>query len=439
MALKRIPPDHMLLNNVLEFFNVNTDPAAAGSFTDYLSSGNFGQLLSDAPRPEILHAAGAVNNSATVVVVEPSLDLLGANHQVAVEMSDGTTPNRRVVSKNVGQRRLRLNQPVTMNAGAALRPPEARPYFEGAAMQITANTPFYANNAGAPNLGNVLGTIAPGNLFSNMRTTTVGANNYIGGAVHAGPMAGQFGWIQAPSATAMEGNLTMGQAEFEWTARHEMGHSLDLQMNGFSRFSGPSAAQWRKYTGVDDWLVDLIATAPVANADTVQTFPPPPAAGGVALTFRQAARTYANAVQQSAAGGAAALQAQAWLQGWVAAGGSQAVYDVVTQFNAAPNYFTTNNLGLPALAGRIFGAHYDEYFSANAAARTDSLAVGVPPYAYTCTYEFFADHYAAYTLPGTGGETFAKAVPGWAKNFFDRLIGEAGSGPRVGMERRRMG
>jgi hypothetical protein len=438
MALKRIPADHVVLNNVLEFFNVNTDPAAAGSFTDYLSSGNFGQLLSDAPRPEILHAAGAVNNSTSVVVVEPSLDLLGPNHQVTVEMADGTTPNRRVVAKNVGQRRLRLNQRVTMNAGASLRPPEASAFRSGAAMQITAATPFYANNAGAPNLANVLGTIAPGNLFSNMRTVTVGANNYIGGAVHAGPMAGQFGWIQAPAATAMEGNLTLGQAEFEWTARHEMGHSLDLQLNGYSRFSGPSAAQWRKYTGVDDWLVDLIATAPVANADTVQTFPPPPAPGGAAMSFRQAARTYANAVQQGTAAAAPALQAQAWLQGWVAAGGSQNVYNVITQFNANTGYFRTNNLGLPALGGRVFGAHYNEYFSANSAARNDSLAAGVPPYAYTCTYEFFADHYAAYTLPGTGGARFARAVPDWAKNFFDRLVGETGAGPRVGLERRRM-
>jgi hypothetical protein len=338
----------------------------------------------------------------------------------------------------VAERRLRLNTPVTMNAGAALRPPEASAFRSGAAMQITAATPFYANNAGAPNLANVLGNIAPGNLFSNMRTATVGPNNYIGGAVHAGPMRGTFGWIQAPSATAMQGNLTMGQAEFEWTARHEMGHSLDLQLNGFSRFSQPSAAQWRKYTGVNDWLADLISTAPIANPDTPQTFPPPPAVGGVAMTFRNAASTYANAVQVGTAANAPALQAQAWLQGWVAAGGSQAVYDVITQFNANNGYFTTNNLGLPALAGRIFGAHYNEYFSANAAARNDSLAVGVPPYAYTCTYEFFADHYAAYTLPGTGGQRFAKAVPEWAKNFFDRLVDEAGAGPRVGMERRRM-
>jgi hypothetical protein len=170
----------------------------------------------------------------------------------------------------------------------------------------------------------------------------------------------------------------------------------------------------------------------------MQTFPPPPAPGGVSLTFRQAARTYADAVQTSATANAPALNAQTWLQGWVAAGGSQAVYDVITQFNGNTGYFRTNNLGLPALASRIWAAHYDEYFSANSAARQDSLAVGVPPYAYTCTYEFFADHYAAYTLPGTGGNTFAKAVPDWAKNFFDRLVGDAGAGPRVGMERRNM-
>jgi hypothetical protein len=65
--------------------------------------------------------------------------------------------------------------------------------------------------------------------------------------------------------------------------------------------------------------------------------------------------------------------------------------------------------------------------------------VGVPPYAYTCTYEFFADHYAAYTGPGTTpAERYARAVPEWARNFFDRMVEQADSGPRVGMERRRM-
>ena len=80
-----------------------------------------------------------------------------------------------------------------------------------------------------------------------------------------------------------------------------------------------------------------------------------------------------------------------------------------------------------------------EWFSANNQARSQSLAVGVPPYAYTCSYEFFADHYAAYTGPGTGGDRYARAVPGWALNFFDRLVGTADAGPEVGMERQRMG
>ena len=437
-ALKRIPLDHILLNNTLGFFNVNTDPTAAGSFTDYLSSGNYGRLLSDAPNPEILHAAAAVNNSRTVTVVEPSLDLLSANHQLAVQQRDGTTANVRVSAIDVARRRLRLNQRVTMDVGARLRPPEASAYRSGAALQITAATPFYADSAGAPNLGNVLGNIQPGNRFSNMGTATVAGVTYIQGGTNAGPQRGTLGWIAQTATTAMAGNPTTEQANFEWTARHEMGHSLDLQLNGFSRFSGPSRAQWRKFANVNDWVANLITTAGIATPFANQTFPPPPAVGGITMKFRDAAATYAAAVQNSTTTSAAALNAQNWLQGWVAAGGSQNVYDVVTQFNAAPTYFTQNNQGLPALNGRIFAAHYDEYFSAAAGARTESLAVGVPPYAYTCTYEFFADHYAAYTQPGTGGARYARAVPSWAQNFFDRMVGAAGAGPRVGMNRRRM-
>jgi hypothetical protein len=434
-ALKRIPVDHVLFTNVLGWFDVNTDPAAAGSFTDFLSSANFGRLVSDPPDPEVLHASAAVNNSSRVTVIEPTLDLLQPNHQLDVAQADGSTANVQVAQINVPRRQLRLNQPVTVDAGAELRPPEANRYLSGEALQITAPATFYANNAGAPDTGNILGVIQPGNLFSNMRTVAVGPTNYIGGRIHAGPLAGQVGWIEAAGATAVGGGQTMGQAIFEWTARHEMGHALDLQLNGFSRFSGPSAAQWIKYTGVDDWLSALIGTAGIANPDTAQTYP----AGGANMTFRQAARTYANAVQTNAATTGPAMTARSWLQGWVAAGGSQTVYDVITQFNANAGYFTRNNLGLPDLNGRIFAAHYNEYFSAAAAARQQSLALGVPPYAYTCTYEFFADHYAAYTAPGVGGAQYARAVPDWAKNFFDRLMGDIAAGPRVGMARHRMG
>jgi hypothetical protein len=180
-------------------------------------------------------------------------------------------------------------------------------------------------------------------------------------------------------------------------------------------------------------MANLITVASIANADTAQTL------NGVTDTFRNAAATYSQGVQNSTTANAPELQAQTWLQGWVAAGGAQNVYDVVTQFNADPAYFTRNNVGLPALNGRIFAAHYNEYMSAAAQARTDSLAVGVPPYGYTCTYEFFAEHYAAYTAPGTGGAEYARAVPEWALNFFDRMVGVANAGPRVGMDRRRMG
>ena len=431
-ALKRLPLEHVLLNNVLTYFDENRDPTAAGSFMDFLSSGQFGQLLSDPPTPETVHAAGA-QRGRTIGVVEPTVDLIRPGVQVTVTESDGSTTRTNVRRVDVRRRRLTLASSVNVAGGANIVPQGANQFLESEAVRITSPAIFYANNAGQPNLSSQLGTLAPGNLFSQMGERNVGGTRYFGGIIHAGPLSGQIGWIEANKVTSLGGE-TMGQAMFEWTARHEMGHALDLQINGFSRFSRRSTAQWRKYTGVNDWLADLINTASIAQPDTAQTF------SGVNMTFRQAARTYSAAVQAGNTGSAPALRAQQWLQGWQAApGGNANVYNVVTQFNANSNYFNQNNLGLPALAGRIFGAHYSEWFSASAAARTESLSVGVPPYAYTCTYEFFADHYAAYTLPGTPPAQYARAVPGWAQNFFDRMVGEAGAGPREGMQRRRMG
>lgn len=431
-SIERLPAEHILLNNVLGFFDLNADPSAAGSFTDFLSSANFGRLVSDPPPPETLHAVAPVNGRR-IQVLEASVDLLTPGHQLAVTQADGTIKNVNVVSVHVPTRRVRVNQNVNVAAGGELRPPEATAVAAADALRVTAPAAMFADNAGAPNLGNQLGVLQPGNLFSDSSRTVVGGKTYVGGQIHAGPLAGQQGWIELAHTSALDSGTTMAQEEFEWTARHEMGHSLDLELNGFSRFSQASTAEWRKYPGATDWTADLITVAGIANPDTNQVL------NGVNANFRLATRIFSQAVQDETTADANPQRALNWLTGWVAAGGSQNVFDVVTQFNADANYYNRNNRGLPPLNGRIFGAHYNEYFSAADQARTESLAVGVPPYGYTCTYEFFADHYAAYTSPGSGGEQYARAVPVWAQNFFDRMVGVAGAGPAVGMNRRRMG
>jgi hypothetical protein len=431
-AIERMPPEHIMLNNVLGYFDVNTNPRALGSFTDYLSSGNFGRLVSNPPAPETLHAVAAVNGRR-IQVLEASLDLLPPGHQLAVTETDGTVKNVNVVSIDVPSRRVRVNQTVNVAAGAELRPPEATTLTEGAALRVTAPAAMFADSAGTPNLGNQLGVLQPGNLFSDSSRAASGGKNYVGGQIRAGPLAGQFGWIEVVHTSALNSATTMAQERFEWTARHEMGHSLDLELNGFSRFSQASTAQWRKYTGVADWAADLINVAAIPTPDTNQVL------NGINANFRVATEVYAQAVQSRTTANANPQRALNWLQGWQVAGGSQAVYDTVTHFNANPQYYNQNNVGLPPVAGRIFGAHYSEFFSAADQARTESLAVGVPPYAYTCTYEFYADHYAAYTGPGSGGEQYARAVPAWAQNFFDRMVGVADAGPAVGMNRTRMG
>jgi hypothetical protein len=154
------------------------------------------------------------------------------------------------------------------------------------------------------------------------------------------------------------------------------------------------------------------------------------------LSFIEAATTYAQAIQDETTGSAAAVRALFWLQRWRDTPGSslasRAVYNTVTQFEADTEYYNRDNRGIPPLGDRVYAAHYGEWFSFADVARGDSLAVGVPPYAYTCSYEFFADHYAAYTGPGRAPERYARAVPGWALNFFDRLVGRPGTGPRAG-------
>jgi hypothetical protein len=155
---------------------------------------------------------------------------------------------------------------------------------------------------------------------------------------------------------------------------------------------------------------------------------------GVTLDFITAAGRYSEAIQGDNTGSRRARRALRWLEGWRDAGGNANVYDTVTQYDADGAYFNVGRLGLPPLGDRVYAAHYGEWYSFANAARTDSLAVGIPPYGYTCTYEFFAEHYAAYTSPGQAPERYARAVPEWALNFFDRLVGRAGAGPDVGIQ-----
>ena len=431
LALKSLPDDNVLINNVLTKFSLNTNPNAAGSFTDWLGDANFGTIRSNRPiAAQPVHADGA-QNSRTIKVKEPFMDLFQKKDAMNVTESDGTTKATTVQSINTTKRTITLANKVNVDDNATLTPSGFQAWVSGDALRITSAAVFYADNAGAPNTAVNSGTIQPGVMVSKLGEQTVGPTKYFQVRPLKGAFQGQTGWIDSATITGM--GMTAGEANFEWTLRHEMGHALDLQINGFSQFSMPSPAQWRKYTSATDWVSDLVSTAGVANAATNQVY------NGVNSNFQQAARIYSEAVQAGNSGSANALLCQQWLQGWVAAGGSQAVYDTVTQFNATRQYFNQNNLGLPPLSGRIFGAHYSEWFSATDAARTQSLAAGVSPYAYTCTYEFFADHYASYTGPGTGGEKYIRAVPDWAKNFFDRLVGRSGAGPRQGMQRKRMG
>jgi hypothetical protein len=435
-ALAQMPQDQTLLTNTLERIGENTDPNAAGSFTDWLGGRDFGTIVADRPNAmEPVHADGA-QNSRTITVSEPWVDLYRRNLRLQVTQADGTQVQVQVRGVNARRRRITLSQRVNVADNAEFDPSvsyNARwaDYARGEALHVTAAAALFADNAGAPDTGNQVGMMQPGYTVAELARQNVGGTDYVSVRVYEGRLRGQTGWVEASKVSSL-GGQTVAQVDFDHTMRHEMGHALDTQLNGFSVFSAPSKADWRKYTSSTDWVSDLINTGGIASPDTNVVH------NGVNTNFRNAATIYTRAVQADNTGSAPALRARQWLQGWVAAGGSQAVYDVITQFNANSTYYNTNGVGLPAIGGRVFGAHYSEWFSADDAARQDSLNVGISPYAYTCSYEFFADHYAAYTGPGVPPERYARAVPGWARNFFDRLVGQADAGPRVGAARRRM-
>lgn len=436
-AIRQMPENLTLFVNTLERIGENRDPGAAGSFDDWLTSATFGTIVADRPGAmEPLHAAGA-QNSRIITVNEPHVDLYRRGTRVQVTQADGSQVRVTVQSVNARQRQLRLSRRVNVAAGGELNPSPGlnqvwQDFAGGTALRVTASTPLFADNAGAPNLGSRLGVMDPGYTVAELGRQNVGGTNYVHCRVYEGALRQREGWVEAAHVAGL-GGQTVAQVDFDQTMRHEMGHALDLQLGGFSNFSAPSKAQWRKYTGVRDWATDLARVAGIANPNTNQTF------NGVTMSFHRAARTFSQAVQDETTGDAQPRRALRWLRGWVAAGGSQNVMDTITQYGAITGYFNQNGVGLPAIGGQIFGAHYTEWFSANAAARTDSLSVGISPYAYTCTYEFFADHYAAYTGPGVPPQQFARAVPPWALNYFDRLVGRAGAGPSFGLGRRRMG
>ncbi len=385
-------------------------------------------LTGQAPVVKVVHAAAA-QNSDRLRIIEPYAELF-RGEVVSLVQTNGWLTRARVDDDSSGNI-LELSQPVRVRRGATITPSRTLADWEtGAALRIQTNTQLMADIGNYPSRRESHGLLQAGIMVAKLGEERVGADQYFKVRVLKGGPSQQMGWILASSITGM--GMSAREAVFEWTLRHEMGHALDLQINGFSQFSAPSAAKWRKYTGVNDWVADLINTAGIANPDTKRVL------NNVDASFRLCAEVYSQAVQSEKTTTRNSLLVQRWLRAWVAAGGSQAVYDTITQYNANPWYYSQNNVGLPPLGGRIFGAHYDEWYSSAGEARTHSLAAGVSPYAYTCTHEFFADHYASYTGPGSGGQTYARAVPVWAQDFFDRLVGRGGAGPRVGMKRHRM-
>ena len=507
-ALEQLPQNHLLLNNVLSYFEQNTGDLGGGDFTDALTSARtYGRIgYGRVGAVQSLHAASA-QNSGTIEVREPHLELLRRRNHVRVQEADGSRTIAGVTSVDARRRRLRLHKPVNVAAGAEIRPTRAilsaanarhsrtievreahvdaflpgsrvsvqvaggttttvtvrsvdvgrrrltvsrpvnvaagariwatttSPSDVGEAVRITTATVLYGNRGNNPDTRNRLGALQPGNMFTKTAERTVGRTRYFGGMVYEGALRRTVGWIEAGAATALGGGTTMGREDFAWTVRHEVGHSLDTQVGGFSRFSAPSAAQWIKYPGIDAWgqavAVAGIVLDPTARVTFMRRGRP------VTLTFTDAARTYAQAIQDEDTRSRAATRALFWLQQWRdAPGGSlnnREVYNTVTQFGADTEYYNRNNRGIPPLGDRVYAAHYGQWFAFADVARRDSLVVGIPPYAYTCSYEFFAEHYAAYTGPGRAPERYARAVPAWALSFFDRLVGRRGAGPQLGI------
>ncbi len=429
-ALKQLPDAHSIMSNVVNYYAEEQDPGNLGSFGFWMfNRPGHGALNSkdSAQDPGVLHAAVA-KSGRNIPVQEQNMELLQVGEAVEVSQADGSTGYADITWLNSSSKTLGLNTRVTVNVGSEIRGGDWAQ--AGDAQRVTQRVDLYAEDptTGDPDPATVLGSLEPGIIYVKMADASmaVAGKTYHLIHVNEGAHRRAIGWIEDNPAAESALGGTMAQENFAWTVRHEMGHALDLQIGGFSAFSEKSSAKWKMMTGSLQWVNQVISSAGVANAGTAVN------RAGVNLSFQDAAQSYIGAVQSGTTGSDAnAINAKLWLDDWLANGGQQATFDTVTQFEADGWYY---NQPLPALGGQVFTAHYGEYFQFDPQARTESLAVGIPPYAYCCPLEFFAEHYAAYTGPGVGAERFARAVPQWALNFFDRTVGRAGAGPEVGPE-----
>lgn len=375
-----------------------------------------------------LHASRN-QNSYTISVNEPHVNIYRPGTTVSVQLANGTTITATVMNLSASARRLRLSRRVQVNRNAEIRGVTSSVFERGEAVRVIRSTALYGDSNNAPDLNNRLGTLNRGVVFARTGQTTVGTISYFSGIVHEGRLRRAEGWLLAADVVAYGGGTTtMREVEFASTVRHEVGHSVDLQIDGFSRFSAVCAARWIKYTNIDDWIRAVIAAGNVVNPNTTQTF------NNVSMSFTQAARTFSNSIQQQRTNTGPAVRARRWLQGWQTAGGSQDIYNTITQFDVDPRYYRHNNIGLPNLGSRVYAAHYRQWLSFIAQARDDSLAAGISSYAFTSPFEFFAVFYSAYFAPGQPPNRFARAVPSWALNFFDRLARRQGAGPPIGTQ-----
>lgn len=232
-------------------------------------------------------------------------------------------------------------------------------------------------------------TIRRMSIYANASGTT-------GGGWHAWLLSGTG---HGDMAIGQDNQATPDFTYFQGTIRHEVGHSVDIQVGGFENFSSKSPAKWKRYGNLEAFLDDFIRHA----------------AGGDA-TLKNAARDYMNSTTDETAWNAAVDTADT---------GGKLTAPKASVKAALPNVLNGGDVvDKPEfnVNGRKFlrkysGTEWQSYET------TGEESSQIDPYAFNAYPEYFAEVYRIWFNGTPPDYDRGKNLPGWVESSaFPRLV-----------------
>jgi len=210
-------------------------------------------------------------------------------------------------------------------------------------------------------------------------------------------------------AIGQDNQATPDFTYFQGTIRHEVGHSVDIQVGGFENFSSKSPAKWKRYGNQQAFLDDFIQHA----------------AGGDA-TLKGKAKDYMDTTLDEAGWNAAVDTADT---------GGKLTAPKASVKAALPNVVNGGDVvDKPEynLNGRKFlrkysGTEWQSYATAG------EESAQIDPYAFNAYPEYFAEVYRIWFNGTPPDYDCGKNLPGWvASSAFPRLVGGHEVNPEKG-------